>query len=90
MPPIVPAFSLSKQDWGFYLVNGIREISWDKYLFDSLQMDGKRKDLIRSLVDEHRNGRSSFDDFISGKGKGLVFLLDGPPGSGKTMTAGML
>lgn len=28
-----------------------------------------------------------FDDFIAGKGQGLVACLHGPPGSGKTMTA---
>lgn len=29
-----------------------------------------------------------FDDFIAGKGKGLIFLLHGEPGLGKTLTAG--
>jgi DNA polymerase III delta prime subunit len=29
------------------------------------------------------------DDIISGKGKGLIFLLTGPPGLGKTLTAGV-
>lgn len=29
-----------------------------------------------------------FDDFIAGKGKGLIFLLHGGPGLGKTLTAG--
>ncbi|KAK4201840.1 hypothetical protein QBC40DRAFT_323006 [Triangularia verruculosa] len=28
-----------------------------------------------------------FDDFIAGKGKGLIFLLHGKPGLGKTLTA---
>lgn len=29
-----------------------------------------------------------FDDIIEGKGRGLIFLLHGPPGLGKTLTAG--
>lgn len=29
---------------------------------------------------------AAFDDFIEGKGRGLIFLLSGPPGVGKTFT----
>ncbi|KAH6725065.1 P-loop containing nucleoside triphosphate hydrolase protein [Leptodontidium sp. MPI-SDFR-AT-0119] len=29
----------------------------------------------------------TFDDFVIGKGRGIVILLDGPPGIGKTLTA---
>ncbi|EQB52816.1 ATPase [Colletotrichum gloeosporioides Cg-14] len=53
----------------------------------SLYLDPRRKDSVRKLVREHRAGRSMFDDVVAGKGRGLVFLLHGPPGSGKTMTA---
>ncbi|KAL9625862.1 MAG: hypothetical protein Q9160_000182 [Pyrenula sp. 1 TL-2023] len=35
----------------------------------------------------HVKQQSHFDDIIKGKGKGLVFLLHGPPGLGKTLTA---
>ena len=28
-----------------------------------------------------------FDDFVQGKGKGIIMLLAGPPGVGKTLTA---
>jgi hypothetical protein len=30
-----------------------------------------------------------YDDIINGKGKGLIFLLHGTPGLGKTLTTGM-
>ncbi|KAL1858034.1 hypothetical protein Daus18300_010146 [Diaporthe australafricana] len=33
------------------------------------------------------NGNTAFDDFVADKGKGLVMLLCGPPGVGKTYTA---
>lgn len=33
------------------------------------------------------HGESDFADLISGKGGGLIFLLHGPPGVGKTLTA---
>ncbi|KAI1777341.1 hypothetical protein F4818DRAFT_345505 [Hypoxylon cercidicola] len=87
MPSFIPAFSLAKRSWGFIDVDGISDIQWDTNAYENLQMDLKRKESVRRLVSTHRTSSSGFDDFISGKGKGLVFLLHGPPGSGKTMTA---
>lgn len=40
-----------------------------------------------NLVIAHSSGASNFDDFVKGKGLGLIGLLFGPPGSGKTLTA---
>ncbi|TEY63314.1 hypothetical protein BOTCAL_0156g00220 [Botryotinia calthae] len=36
---------------------------------------------------EHKRASEIFDDVISGKGKGIIFLLSGGPGIGKTLTA---
>lgn len=47
----------------------------------------ERKDIIRDLVTAHKSTIHTFDDFVRDKGKGLVGLLAGPPGVGKTMTA---
>jgi hypothetical protein len=44
--------------------------------------------MIHSLVKIHSEKRLQFDDIIKGKGKGMVFLLHGEPGVGKTLTAG--
>lgn len=38
---------------------------------------------------ERRVLDSMRDDFIAGKGNGLIMLLHGGPGTGKTLTAGM-
>lgn len=56
-------------------------------VFDSLVMDESLKKVIYKLVISHSQGSSMFDDFVKGKGKGLIGLLFGPPGSGKTLTA---
>lgn len=50
-------------------------------------MHADLKTLIFDLIKAHATDSSSFDDFVRGKGKGLVGLLFGPPGLGKTLTA---
>ncbi|KAF7341706.1 AAA domain-containing protein [Mycena sanguinolenta] len=42
--------------------------------------------LLRSLVEAHHE-EAGFDDFVKGKGAGLVVDLFGPPGVGKTFSA---
>lgn len=50
-------------------------------------MNARQKELLESLTLSHGREQSGFDDIIKGKGKGLVGLLLGPPGVGKTLTA---
>lgn len=45
---------------------------------------GQEEEEEKEVVDSD----DDFDDFIAGKGKGLIFLLHGEPGLGKTLTAG--
>lgn len=56
--------------------------------FSHLIIRENKKKLILSLVSEHGSEDDDSDDHITGKGKGLVFLLHGPPGVGRTLTAG--
>ncbi|KAI2631945.1 hypothetical protein GGR54DRAFT_634714 [Hypoxylon sp. NC1633] len=86
-PPFIPGFSLSKRTWGFVDVDHIRPIDWDVNAYENLQMGHRLKESVRRLVSAHHASNSGMDDFVTGKGKGLLFLLHGPPGSGKTMTA---
>ena len=53
-------------------------------IFEQLVLPGSRKRLIKALV---RHSNSTFTDLVAGKGEGSVFLLYGPPGVGKTLTA---
>ena len=46
-----------------------------------------RKRLIEALVLCHGAGGADSADVIAGKGEGTIFLLHGPPGVGKTLTA---
>jgi SpoVK/Ycf46/Vps4 family AAA+-type ATPase len=48
----------------------------------------QKKELIKALITVHISGKNSHQsDIIEGKGKGLIILLHGSPGTGKTLTA---
>ena len=67
-------------------VQKIADISWNDDAFPNLVMDNQRKDLLHSLIEAH-DEKTGLNDFILGKGHGLVISLYGPPGVGKTFTA---
>ena len=67
-------------------IDKLSEIEWETEAFSNLIIPEDRKTLLRSLIEAHNAG-SVFDDFIKGKGRGLVINLFGPPGVGKTLTA---
>jgi SpoVK/Ycf46/Vps4 family AAA+-type ATPase len=51
-------------------------------------MDQGKKELIQALVTVHLKRKASTKaDFMTGKGEGLLVLLHGGPGTGKTLTA---
>jgi hypothetical protein len=82
--PFVIGFSLTTRGWGDILVDGLEDIQWNEDVFDRLVLPENRKTMVKALV---RHGSDSFHDLIQGKGEGTVFLLYGPPGCGKTLTA---
>ncbi|RIA96186.1 P-loop containing nucleoside triphosphate hydrolase protein [Glomus cerebriforme] len=81
--PSLFGFSFTTKKWGQLYVDKLDEITFDDDAFDQLVMDPIKKELISSLVTSKHKGV----DLISGKGGGCVFLLHGPPGVGKTLTA---
>jgi hypothetical protein len=83
--------SIRTMKWYRVTISNLRPIEWRREAIDSLVVDGKTKRLLRGLVEEHKKSRSQdeiLSDFIPDKGCGLVIVLHGPPGVGKTLTAG--
>src|SRR5690348_3789432 len=85
----VAGYSLQHHKWGLFGVDTIQEVEFDDDAFSCLIIQPKFKEMMLSLVKSHTSGTNNFDDFIKGKGNGLIFLLHGAPGTGKTLTAGM-
>jgi hypothetical protein len=70
-----------------FFTEDISEIEWNTSCFDDLVLDQAIKKTVQALVSTHSQKRESFDDIVKGKGMGLVCVLHGPPGVGKTLTA---
>lgn len=85
----IAGYSLDEKRWGLFKVDLIRNVDYNHSAFDSLMLNEQIKTQLLSLVKVHENRSMQFDDFIQGKGRGMVFLLHGEPGVGKTLAAGM-
>ena len=67
--------------------NAVQDISFNESAFDSLVLPSNKKELIHGFIATHQSNMTQFDDVIQGKGRGIILLLCGPPGVGKTLTA---
>ncbi|RSL55359.1 hypothetical protein CEP54_009403 [Fusarium duplospermum] len=89
------AFVLKDRKWAVVDINNITELPESTgEAWKSLVLPGGHKEMVYSLVQSHfrskDTGRAEEEmqaDLIRGKGKGLIVLLHGAPGVGKTSTA---
>lgn len=80
-------YSLKNKKWLTFSVGSVLDIEYNESAFESLVLPEDHKELILALAESQVQHRDSFDDVIQGKGKGMIMLLSGPPGVGKTLTA---
>lgn len=80
-------YSLKRKMWLELYVEQVYEINWNGDAFEKLVLPDDQKELIMSFSESQLDGGDTFDDVISGKGRGIICLLSGPPGVGKTLTA---
>ncbi|KAH8881711.1 P-loop containing nucleoside triphosphate hydrolase protein [Thozetella sp. PMI_491] len=86
LPPKIWGFGLHDKKWRTLHVEYIRPVTWNKKAFEQLVLDPQKKELIEAMVRIHMSSTMS-TDVIEGKGNGLIILLHGGPGTGKTLTA---
>lgn len=103
LPAGIHGFYFKEKKWMHLLVDNLRPVSWNKAAFEQLVLPKRTKSLVKALVMVRKgaweeqpdeiaeaglNANLKKDDIIAGKGNGLIMLLHGGPGTGKTLTAG--
>ncbi|KAJ3938637.1 uncharacterized protein N0V96_011367 [Colletotrichum fioriniae] len=58
--------------------------------FDEDEWGGEKLKIIKALAERQMTSKPWSADYIRNKGEGVVILLHGPPGVGKTYTVGMV
>ena len=85
--PSLRGYSLKDKKWLEFFVDSVHDIVWNEDAFNSLVAPQEQKDLILAFTESQAKNNQGFDDVIQGKGRGIIMLLSGPPGVGKTLTA---
>lgn len=78
-------YDLSSSTWRLGRYNMTSPIEYRADAFEHLVLDSDRKRLVRALTQFRAKGVEV--DIVDGKGGGSIFMLDGAPGTGKTLTA---
>lgn len=90
-PPTLVAFLLDEKVWASVHVEHLTDIVWPENPFDSLELEIGKKELIENLTRRFKKketSKGSQQDTGGGQGGNLIIFLSGPPGVGKTLTAG--
>lgn len=83
----VLGFALGSHKWIQMRVDDLAEVHWSADAIDRLVLDKRQKRVLSSLISSPVFTEGIDGDVIGWKGKGLVMLLHGAPGTGKTLTA---
>ncbi|KAG6353979.1 hypothetical protein INS49_004950 [Diaporthe citri] len=86
LPSTIFGFRLQAKKWINLLVDNFHSIKWHPEAFGRLVLDDSVKKMIYALINVQKSA-GRMDDIIAGKGNGLIILLHGSPGTGKTLTA---
>lgn len=88
---MVRGYAFANKEFLEFFVEDLKPIEWNAQCFDQLVLDAGTKRTVQALVSvhstQHTPTRAKFDDIVEGKGQGVVCVLHGPPGVGKTLTA---
>lgn len=88
LDPYLDGFSLASKAWKSFNIERVQDLDLNDDAFNFLVHSEGNKSLVCALVDDHAEHSSSLmQDVIAGKGQGLLILLSGSPGTGKTLMA---
>ena len=85
----VRGFSFTEKSFLDFFVEKLSPVEWNDECFEQLVLPESQKETVQALVAEHTSAaqKGAFEDIVKGKGRGLILVLHGPPGVGKTLTA---
>ncbi|WAO90822.1 AAA domain-containing protein [Fusarium falciforme] len=87
LPPKIHGFDFTTKAWKTLQVDDITDVTWNKRAFSQVVVPPETKELILAAVSAHGERKSMDLDIVQRKGQGLLVLLHGGPGTGKTLTA---
>ncbi|TRX97310.1 hypothetical protein FHL15_001588 [Xylaria flabelliformis] len=89
LPPTIKGFNMRRKKWYDLMADRVNDVEWNKEAFQNMVINRKAKDLVQALVSNQlaADTNTLSADLIEGKGNGLILLLHGSPGTGKTLTA---
>ncbi|KAG9073896.1 hypothetical protein FS749_014588 [Ceratobasidium sp. UAMH 11750] len=91
LPAGLDGWNFRTKSWDYFLVTHISPIEFNDDAFEHLVLQEKYKELVLAFVNAHtkkaQQNRPTISDVVKGKGGGIVMLLHGNPGTGKTLTA---
>ncbi|OCK93376.1 uncharacterized protein K441DRAFT_706219 [Cenococcum geophilum 1.58] len=95
LPSRVIGYVLRNRRWALLNINHLRPVKAKSEGFNSLKLPRGHKAMVKALVQSHSmkaevneyNDDIVDYDVVRGKGRGLIILLHGVPGVGKTSTA---
>ncbi|KAL1634803.1 hypothetical protein SLS58_010546 [Diplodia intermedia] len=95
MPKDILGFVLRTRTWKWLDIELVRRVEdqeqEERLGFEELVINEKHKSMVLALVQSHHSGprteAGGSMDLVKGKGRGLIILLHGAPGVGKTSTA---
>ncbi|KAF2020927.1 P-loop containing nucleoside triphosphate hydrolase protein [Aaosphaeria arxii CBS 175.79] len=89
LPSHIRGYGFHDKKWSLLLIDQIRSVTWSSDTFDRrLVLKAQKKEIIKALITVHTTPvHTNKADIVEGKGNGLIMLLHGGPGTGKTLTA---
>ncbi|KAF6817603.1 hypothetical protein CSOJ01_02313 [Colletotrichum sojae] len=82
--PVVPGFTLPAKTWVSAHVGNSQDLTHEEV--PEAIVSGEKMKIIKALAERQMTTKPWSADYIKNKGEGVVILLHGPPGVGKTYT----
>ncbi|KAK8097475.1 P-loop containing nucleoside triphosphate hydrolase protein [Apiospora sp. TS-2023a] len=82
----VKGMDINSRMWYTFYVEDLTDIEWRPEIFQRLVLQDGIKDMALTAI-KHKQKANVDVDVVPGKGRGMILLTFGPPGTGKTMTA---